>query len=307
VARHFLKDDDLTAAEQEAVIELAIELKKSPYLKRPFEGPKTVAVIFDKTSTRTRVSFAVGISDLGGAPLIMDSQNSQLGAKESVADTARVLDRQVAQIIWRTYAQSGLEDMAANSKVPVINALSDEYHPCQLLADLMTIREHKGQLKGLKLAYVGDGNNMANSYIIAGALAGLNVSIASPEGYEPDSVVLSRGKELALQSGGSVTFGNSPSEAVADADVIATDTWVSMGMEAEKEKRIKDFAGFTIDANLLALAKADAIVLHCLPAYRGYEISAEVLDGKQAVIWDQAENRLHAQKALLVWLSQQSN
>lgn len=307
MARHFLKDDDLTAAEQEAVIELAIELKKSPYLKRPFEGPKTVAVIFDKTSTRTRVSFAVGISDLGGAPLIMDSQNSQLGAKESVADTARVLDRQVAQIIWRTYAQSGLEEMAANSKVPVINALSDEYHPCQLLADLMTIREHKGQLKGLKLAYVGDGNNMANSYIIAGALAGLHVSIASPKGYEPDPVVLSRGKELAMQSGGSVTFGNSPSEAVADADVIATDTWVSMGMEAEKEKRIKDFAGFTIDAELLALAKADAIVLHCLPAYRGYEISAEVLDGKQAVIWDQAENRLHAQKALMVFLAESDN
>jgi len=307
VARHFLKDDDLTAAEQEAVIELAIELKKSPYLKRPFEGPKTVAVIFDKTSTRTRVSFAVGISDLGGAPLIMDSQNSQLGAKESVADTARVLDRQVAQIIWRTYAQSGLEEMAANSKVPVINALSDEYHPCQLLADLMTIREHKGQLKGLKLAYVGDGNNMANSYIIAGALAGLHVSIASPKGYEPNPVVLSRGKELALQSGGSVTFGNSPSEAVADADVISTDTWVSMGMEAEKEKRIKDFAGFTIEADLLALAKADAIVLHCLPAYRGYEISAEVLDGKQAVIWDQAENRLHAQKALMVFLAESDN
>jgi len=307
VARHFLKDDDLTAAEQEAVIELAIELKKSPYLKRPFEGPKTVAVIFDKTSTRTRVSFAVGISDLGGAPLIMDSQNSQLGAKESVADTARVLDRQVAQIIWRTYAQSGLEEMAANSKVPVINALSDEYHPCQLLADLMTIREHKGQLKGLKLAYVGDGNNMANSYIIAGALAGLHVSIASPKGYEPNPVVLSRGKELALQSGGSVTFGNSPSEAVADADVISTDTWVSMGMEAEKEKRMKDFAGFTIEADLLALAKADAIVLHCLPAYRGYEISAEVLDGKQAVIWDQAENRLHAQKALMVFLAESDN
>lgn len=307
MARHFLKDDDLTAAEQEAVIELAIELKKSPYLKRPFEGPKTVAVIFDKTSTRTRVSFAVGISDLGGAPLIMDSQNSQLGAKESVADTARVLDRQVAQIIWRTYAQSGLEEMAANSKVPVINALSDEYHPCQLLADLMTIREHKGQLKGLKLAYVGDGNNMANSYIIAGALAGLHVSIASPKGYEPDPIVLNRGKELALQSGGSVTFGNSPSEAVADADVIATDTWVSMGMEAEKEKRIKDFAGFTIDADLLALAKADAIVLHCLPAYRGYEISADVLDGKRAVIWDQAENRLHAQKALMVFLAESDN
>jgi ornithine carbamoyltransferase len=307
VARHFLKDDDLTAAEQSAIIELAIQLKKDPYAKKPFQGPKTVAVIFDKTSTRTRVSFAVGISDLGGVPLIIDSQSSQLGAKESVADTAKVLDRQVAQIVWRTYAQSGLEEMANNSRVPVINALSDEYHPCQLLADLMTIQEHRGTLKGIKLAYVGDGNNMANSYIIAGALAGLHVAVASPSGYEPDPAVVRRGKELAVQSGGSVSVGNSPTEAVRDAEVIATDTWVSMGMESDKEKRIKDFQGFTIDADLLALAKADAIVLHCLPAYRGYEISAEVLDGKQSVIWDQAENRLHAQKALMVFLEESAN
>lgn len=307
MARHFLKDDDLTAAEQSAIIELAIQLKKDPYAKKPFQGPKTVAVIFDKTSTRTRVSFAVGISDLGGVPLIIDSQSSQLGAKESVADTAKVLDRQVAQIVWRTYAQSGLEEMANNSRVPVINALSDEYHPCQLLADLMTIQEHRGTLKGIKLAYVGDGNNMANSYIIAGALAGLHVAVASPSGYEPDPAVVRRGKELAVQSGGSVSVGNSPTEAVRDAEVIATDTWVSMGMESDKEKRIKDFQGFTIDADLLALAKADAIVLHCLPAYRGYEISAEVLDGKQSVIWDQAENRLHAQKALMVFLEESAN
>ena len=307
MARHFLKDDDLTATEQLAIIDLALELKKFPYSKRPFTGPKTVAVIFDKTSTRTRVSFAVGISDLGGAPLIIDSQSSQLGAKESVADTARVLDRQVAQIIWRTYAQSGLEEMANNSAVPVVNALSDTYHPCQLLADLMTVREKKGTLKGLKLGYVGDGNNMANSYIIAGALAGLHVSIATPNSYEPDQQVLARGKELALSSGGSVTISNSPQEAVSDADVLATDTWISMGMEAEKQKRLQDFAGFTLDSELLAMAKPDAIVLHCLPAYRGYEISADVLDGKQSVICDQAENRLHAQKALMVFLAESDN
>ena len=307
MARHFLKDDDLTATEQLAIIDLALELKKFPYSKRPFTGPKTVAVIFDKTSTRTRVSFAVGISDLGGAPLIIDSQSSQLGAKESVADTARVLDRQVAQIIWRTYAQSGLEEMANNSAVPVVNALSDTYHPCQLLADLMTVREKKGTLKGLKLGYVGDGNNMANSYIIAGALAGLHVSIATPNSYEPDQQVLARGKELALSSGGSVTISNSPQEAVSYADVLATDTWISMGMEAEKQKRLQDFAGFTLDSELLAMAKPDAIVLHCLPAYRGYEISADVLDGKQSVIWDQAENRLHAQKALMVFLAESDN
>lgn len=307
MTRHFLKDDDLSADEQLSIIDLAIELKNSPYSQRPFAGPKTVAVIFDKTSTRTRVSFAVGISDLGGVPLIIDSQTSQLGVKESIADTARVLERQVAQIIWRTYAQSGLEEMAENSKVPVINALSDQYHPCQLLADLMTVREKKGRLKGLKLAYIGDGNNMANSYIIAGALAGLHVAIASPTAYQPDAEVLKRGEQLALVSGGSVSFSHSPEQAVAQADVLATDTWISMGMEAEKAKRLQDFAGFTIDSELLALAKPDAIVLHCLPAYRGYEISAEVLDGEQSVIWDQAENRLHAQKALMVFLAGSDN
>ncbi|NBW72960.1 MAG: ornithine carbamoyltransferase, partial [Microbacteriaceae bacterium] len=243
------------------------------------------------------------ISDLGGVPLIIDSQNSQLGIKESVADTARVLERQVAQIVWRTYSQQGLEEMARYSSVPVINALSDEFHPCQLLADLMTIQEKKGSLKGLKLAYVGDGNNMAHSYLLAGSLAGMHVAIATPVGYEPSDAVVSQAREIALKTGGTVAVSNSPSEIVAGADVVATDTWVSMGMEEDKEKRLKDFAGFTVDQSLLSLAKADAIVLHCLPAYRGYEISADVLDGPQSVIWDQAENRLHAQKALMVFLA----
>ena len=306
MTRHFLKDDDLSPQEQAEVLALAAKLKKSPYSARPFDGPKTVAVIFDKTSTRTRVSFAVGISDLGGVPLIMDSQSSQLGGKESVADTAKVLERQVAQIVWRTYAQAGLEEMAANSKAPVINALSDLYHPCQLLADLLTIQEHKGRLSGLKLAYVGDGsNNMAHSYLLAGALAGMNVVIITPEKYQPEAEIVARAHQIAANTGGSVLI-SSDLEQVANADALATDTWVSMGQEEHKAQRVTDFAGFCIDSQLLSKAKKDAIVLHCLPAYRGYEISAEVLDGPQAVIWDEAENRLHAQKALMVWLAEHS-
>ncbi len=303
MTKHFLRDDDITTSEQQQILELAVELKKSPYSQKPFAGPNTVAVIFDKTSTRTRVSFAVGIADLGGAPLIFDSQSSQLGGKESVSDTAKVLERQVAQIVWRTYAQAGLEEMAASSKVPVINALSDDFHPCQLLADLLTIQEHKGKLAGLKLAYVGDGNNMANSYMLAGAVAGLHVSVATPVGYEPEGSVIAKASALAIANGGSVSVSNSPAEAITGADVVTTDTWVSMGQESEKQERLRAFAGFTIDAALMDHAKSDAIVLHCLPAYRGYEISADVLDGPQSVIWDQAENRLHAQKALMVWLA----
>ena len=306
MTRHFLRDDDISPSEQAEILKLALELKANPYAQKPFAGPKTVAVIFDKTSTRTRVSFAVGISDLGGVPLIMDAQGSQMGAKESVADTARVLERQVAQIIWRTYAQAGLEEMAANSKVPVINALSDEFHPCQLLADLLTIQEHKGKLAGLKLVYIGDGNNMANSYLLAGAMAGMHVVVVTPEQYLPSDEVVARADAIAFETGGSVSVSKNPAEAVVGADVLATDTWVSMGKESEKAQRVKDFAGFTIDSTLLALASPDAIVLHCLPAYRGYEISAEVLDGSQAVIWDEAENRLHAQKALMVWLDQRA-
>ena len=306
MTRHFLRDDDISPAEQAEILQLAVELKAKPHSRKVFEGPKTVAVIFDKTSTRTRVSFAVGISDLGGVPLIIDAQGSQMGAKESVADTARVLDRQVAQIVWRTYAQAGLEEMAQNSNVPVINALSDDFHPCQLLADLLTIQEHKGKLAGLKLVYIGDGNNMANSYLIAGAMAGMHVVAVTPEKYSPAKQVVARATEIAAGTGGSVSVSHVPKKAVVESDVLATDTWVSMGQEAEKVQRVKDFAGFTIDSELLKAAKADAIVLHCLPAYRGYEISAEVLDGKQVVIWDEAENRLHAQKALMVWLDQRA-
>ncbi|MDA8796711.1 ornithine carbamoyltransferase [Aquiluna sp.] len=307
MTRHFLKDDDLTPVEQEAIIERAIKLKADRFAERPFAGPQTVAVIFDKTSTRTRVSFAVGIADLGGVPLILDTGVSQLGKKESVADTAKVLERQVAQIVWRTYAQSGLEEMAANSSVPVINALSDSWHPCQLLADLMTIREQFGKTKGLKLAYVGDAaNNMANSYLVACALAGMSVSVAAPEGYQPDESVVSRAREIAAMLGGVIEVTTDPTEAVVDANVIATDTWISMGMEEEAERRKADFAGFSVDQKLMDLASPGAVFLHCLPAYRGFEVSAEVIDGPRSLVWQEAENRLHAQKALMAWLAEQN-
>ena len=307
MVRHFLKDDDITAVEQAEILRRALELKKAPYSVRPFEGPKTVALIFDKTSTRTRVSFAVGVADLGGAPLIIDSQSSQMGGKESVADTARVLGRQVAQIVWRTYSQLGLEEMAEHAGVPVINSLSDDYHPCQILADLMTIQEHKGKLAGLKLAYVGDAsNNMANSYLIGGATAGMHVAVAGPANYLPDSHIVARAELIAAKTGGSISVHGEPAAAIADADVVITDTWISMGQESEKEQRLRDFAGYTIDNELFGKAKDDAIFMHCLPAYRGYEVAAEVLDGPRSVIWDEAENRLHAQKALMVWLAEQA-
>ena len=303
--RHFLKDDDISPVEQAEILRLALDLKKAPYSQKPFEGPQTVALIFDKTSTRTRVSFAVGVADLGGVPLIIDSQSSQMGAKESVADTARVLGRQVSQIVWRTYAHAGLEEMAQHAGVPVINSLSDDYHPCQILADLLTITEHKGKLAGLKIAYVGDAsNNMANSYLVGCATAGMHVSVAGPANYLPDGGVVARAAAIADQTGGSVSVFGEPHLAVADADVVVTDTWISMGQEAEKEQRIRDFAGFTIDQEMFNAAKPDAIFMHCLPAYRGYEVSADVIDGPRSVIWDEAENRLHAQKALMLWLSQ---
>jgi ornithine carbamoyltransferase len=307
MTRHFLRDDDISPEEQSEILDLAIKIKSNPYSAKPFAGPKTVALIFDKSSTRTRVSFSVGVSDLGGAPLIMDSGTSQLGARESVADTAKVLERQVAMIVWRTFAQSGLEEMAANSKVPVINSLSDEFHPCQLLADLMTIREKIGNPKGKVLSYIGDAsNNMCHSYMLAGVTAGMKVRVAGPASYQPNPKIYRRAEEIALQTGGSIDVYTDPKHALVDSDVVATDTWVSMGQESEKDRKLKEFAGFTLDGELLSIAKPEAMVMHCLPANRGYEISAEVFDGPQSAVWDQAENRLHAQKALMVWLAARS-
>ncbi|WP_285726341.1 ornithine carbamoyltransferase [Psychromicrobium xiongbiense] len=311
MTRHFLIDTDLSPEEQNEVLDLALQLKRSPYLRQPFAGEgagrKTVAVIFDKTSTRTRVSFATGISEMGGTPLIIGAGESQLGHKESIADTAKVLERQVAAIVWRTFAQAGLEEMAANSSVPVVNALSDDYHPCQLLADLLTIKEHKGELKGLTMTYLGDGaNNMANSYLLAGVTAGMHVRIGAPADYQPSAEVIALAQERAEATGGSVLVTDDAAEAARGADVLATDTWVSMGQEEEKAARSQLFTAYALDEAALALAAPDAIVLHCLPAYRGYEIAAAVIDGPQSVVWDEAENRLHAQKALLAWLMERS-
>ncbi|KWR69646.1 ornithine carbamoyltransferase [Glutamicibacter sp. PAEs-4] len=301
--RHFLTDLDFTPDEQSKVLDLAAAMKADKYGYAPYAGPQTVAVFFDKTSTRTRVSFHAGIAELGGSPLVINSADSQLGHKESIADSAKVLERMVSTIVWRTFAQSGLEEMAANSSVPVINALSDDYHPCQLIADLLTVREHKGKTKGLTMSYLGDAaNNMANSYLLAGVTAGMHVRIAGPEGYLPSASIIAAAEERAALTGGSVMITTDAAAALADADVVVTDTWVSMGQEDEKEARLKLFTGYSVTAQAMKLAKDDAIVLHCLPAYRGYEIDAEVIDGPQSVVFDEAENRVHAQKAVMTWL-----
>ena len=307
MTRHFLRDDDLSPSEQAEVLDLAASLKKDRFSAKVFAGPQTVALIFDKPSTRTRVSFSVGVTELGGAPLVIDSATSQLASKESVADTARVLDRQVAMIVWRTFAQSGLVEMAESSAVPVINSLSDEFHPCQLLADLMTIREKLGSLQGKVLSFIGDAsNNMSHSYLLAGATAGMKIRVAGPAMYQPNAKVVERAREIAATTGGSIDCYTDPKLALVDSDVVATDSWVSMGQQDQKAEKIEAFDGFRLDAELLGIAKPSAIVLHCLPAYRGLEITDEVLEGSQSVVWDQAENRLHAQKALMVWLAQRA-
>jgi ornithine carbamoyltransferase len=307
MTRHFLRDDDISPAEQAEILELAEQLKADRFGTKPLEGPQTVAVIFDKSSTRTRVSFAVGIADLGGSPLIISTANSQLGGKETPSDTARVLERMVSAIVWRTYAQSGLEEMAAGTTVPVVNALSDQFHPCQLLADLLTIKEKRGELAGLTMTFFGDGaSNMAHSYLLAGVTAGMHVRIASPADYAPAEDVVADAGRIAATTGGSVALFTDPNEAAAGSDVMITDTWVSMGKEDEKAERIAVFGGYRVDSDLMALAKPGALFMHCLPADRGYEVTADVIDGPQSVIWDEAENRLHAQKALLVWLLAQN-
>lgn len=306
MTRHLLRDDDLSPAEQAEILDLALALKKDRWKLTPLEGPQTVAVIFDKSSTRTRVSFAVGIADLGGSPLIISTASSQLGGKETPADTARVLERQVAAIVWRTYAQAGLEEMSRGTRVPVVNALSDDFHPCQLLADLLTIREHKGDPAGLTLTFFGDGRcNMAHSYLLAGATAGMHVRIAAPTEYAPRPDIVDDARRIAASTGGSVALFTDPTAAASGSDIVVTDTWVSMGKEDEKAARVADLGGYKVSPRTMSLAKPDAMFLHCLPADRGYEVDADVIDGPQSVVWDEAENRLHAQKALLVWLLRQ--
>ena len=307
MTRHFLRDDDLSPAELIEVLDLADAMKADRHGYTPLAGPRSVAVVFDKPSTRTRVSFSVGIAELGGYPLVIDGANSQLGRGEPIADTARVLDRQVAAIVWRTFGQERIEAMAAAARVPVINALTDAFHPCQILADLQTVREHKKALAGLTFSYLGDAaNNMAHSYLLGGAAAGMHVRVAGPDGYSPDPVIVAAAKRLAAETGGSVLVTTDAHAALDGADVLATDTWVSMGQEAEKAERVAPFRPYALDGAALSRAADDAIVLHCLPAYRGMEIGADVIDGPQSVVWDEAENRLHAQKALLTWLLERS-
>ncbi|ROT26513.1 ornithine carbamoyltransferase [Micromonospora sp. HM5-17] len=303
MVRHFLRDDDLTPAEQAAVLDLAAQMKADRFAHRPLAGPRSVAVLFDKPSLRTRFSFDVGIAELGGHPVVVDTQVTHFGRGESLVDAARVLSRYVSAIVVRTFGDERLAEIAAGSDVPVVNALTDGFHPCQLLADLLTVRERCGGTAGRTLAYVGDAaNNMAHSYLLAGATAGMHVRVAGPSGFDPSAAVVSRAAEIAAWTGGSVQVLRDPLEAVDAADVVATDTWTSMGQEDDGRDRVTVFQPYQVNKTLLAAARPDVVVLHCLPAHRGEEITDEVFDGPRSAILDQAENRLHVQKALLAWL-----
>lgn len=297
MTRHFLADDAVSVAEQAEILDLGMEMVKDPY--RTSLKNKSVAVLFDKTSTRTRFSFDVGINQLGGHPIVVDSGKSQMGKKESYQDTGAVLSRFVDAVVWRTGAHQNLHEMAETATVPIINALCDDFHPCQILADLLTIRQHKGDLKGLKAVYLGDGaNNMANSYMLGFATAGVDITIAAPAGFQPEQRFIDRARLRADETGAQLTVTDVPD--VTGADVVITDTWVSMGMDADRDTEA--LVPFQVNEDLMATADKDAVFMHCLPAYRGYEVTAGVIDGPQSIVFDEAENRLHAQKALMEWL-----
>lgn len=301
--RHFLRDDDLSPDEQAEVLALAAELKKAPFSRRPLEGPRGVAVIFEKNSTRTRFSFEMGIAQLGGHAVVVDGRSTQLGREETLEDTGAVLSRYVDAIVWRTFAQERLTAMASGSSVPIVNALSDEFHPCQVLADLQTLAERRGNLTGLRMTYLGDGaNNMAHSLMLGGVTAGIHVTIAAPAGFEPDPHFVDAAKRRAAETGATVTLTEDAQAGADGADVLVTDTWTSMGQENDGLDRVRPFRPFQVNSDLLKRADPEAIVLHCLPAHRGHEITDEVIDGPQSAVFDEAENRLHAQKAMLVWL-----
>ncbi|MDG5769266.1 MULTISPECIES: ornithine carbamoyltransferase [Mycolicibacterium] len=301
--RHFLRDDDLSPDEQAEVLTLAAELKKAPFSRRPLEGPRGVAVIFEKNSTRTRFSFEMGIAQLGGHAVVVDGRSTQLGREETLEDTGAVLSRYVDAIVWRTFAQERLTAMASGSSVPIVNALSDEFHPCQVLADLQTLAERRGNLTGLRMTYLGDGaNNMAHSLMLGGVTAGIHVTIAAPAGFEPDPHFVDAAKRRAAETGATVTLTEDAQAGADGADVLVTDTWTSMGQENDGLDRVRPFRPFQVNSDLLKRADPEAIVLHCLPAHRGHEITDEVIDGPQSAVFDEAENRLHAQKAMLVWL-----
>ncbi|WP_312589432.1 ornithine carbamoyltransferase [Corynebacterium dentalis] len=299
--RHFLADDDISPAEQAEVLALAAELKQDRYgnTHRDLLERKSVAVLFDKTSTRTRFSFDAGITELGGNAIVVDSGSSQMGKGETFQDTGAVLSRFVTSIVWRTSAQSNLEQMAETATVPIVNSLSDDFHPCQILADLQTIQENKGELKGLNAIYFGDGaNNMANSYMLGFATAGVNITICAPEGFQPEQRFVQRAQNRAAETGATVTVTDQVD--ASGADVVITDTWLSMGQDPSEDRTV--LRKYQVNAEVMAQANEGAIFLHCLPAYRGSEVTADVIDGPQSAVFDEAENRLHAQKALLAWL-----
>ena len=293
---HLISVSDLTHEEIYELLDLAARMKERRGHYTDALKDMSLAMVFEKPSTRTRVSFEVAMTELGGHALYLNYADLQLGRSETICDTASVLSRYVHVIMARVYRHETVRELARCADIPVINALSDMEHPCQLLADLLTIRERKGDLKDLCIAWIGDGNNVCNSLILGSAITGMNLSVACPAGYEPDAGIVARANEL----GSGVLITNDPIEAASGADVLYTDVWVSMGDEKEEETRLRDFSGFQINSDLLSHAKSDCIVLHCLPAHRGQEISAEVLDGEHSVVMDQAENRLHAQKALLM-------
>ncbi|GAB4168594.1 MAG: ornithine carbamoyltransferase [Geothermobacteraceae bacterium] len=298
--KDFLKLTDFSRDELDTMFRLAADLKakqKRGEAHRLLEG-KSLAMIFEKSSTRTRVSFEVGMTQLGGHALFLHSGTTQMGRGEPIRDTGRVMARYCDGIMIRTFSQEAVEELARWSDVPVINGLTDMYHPCQLMADLLTVIEHKGGYEGLTFAWIGDGNNMANSWINAAAVFGFRLQVATPEGYRPDAAVM----KTAAEKGADIVYTSDPAEAVAGADVLSTDVWASMGKEEEAEQRRQAFAGYCIDSALLQRANRDAIVLHCLPAHRGEEITEEVIESPQSVIFDQAENRLHAQKAIMATL-----
>lgn len=299
--KDFLTLKDFTGQEILDMVNLGIDLKAKlkAGIPTPILAGKSLGMIFQKSSTRTRVSFEVGMYQLGGQALFLSSNDLQIGRGEPIQDTARVLSRYLDAILIRTYSHQEVEQLAQYADIPVINGLTDDFHPTQVIADLITIQEHKGHLKGIKFAYVGDGNNMTHSLMIGGAKTGMDVMVACPENYMPNPEIVALAQRYAAEYGGSVTVIHDPKEAIAGADVVYTDTWASMGQEAEKEVRKKAFAGYQVDSAMMALAKPDAIFMHCLPAYRGWEVTDEVMESAQSVVFDEAENRLHAHKAIL--------
>ncbi len=301
--RHFLSLKDYSEDEILEIVNLALDIKKETKdrIFKPYLEKQTLAMIFEKSSTRTRVSFEVGMFQLGGHALFLSNRDIHLGRGELVQDTARVVSSMCDMVMIRTYEHSKLEDFAKYSRVPVINGLSDSYHPIQLLSDYMTMIEHN-KAKGAVVAYVGDGNNMAHSWLMLAAKLGFELRVATPKGYECDSAVIAEAMEVAKTSGAKLIFTSDPKEAADGANVVTTDTWVSMGQESQQQERIRAFSGFRVDGSLMVLAQKDAIFLHCLPAYRGLEVSEGVLEGHQSVVFEEAENRLHAQKGLMVWL-----